>query len=169
MKTLALRAGLLGDMTRMEDDSLRDHAKTVSIPTDKEELGSDNAEQELTLTLLGSDEDILDQIEAAIRRIENGSYGRCKNCGEQIPKTRLDAVPYAADCVQCASQQETMTHITRTKPIINRATSAFGPRWLNVWQCFTTSGMVSGRAFDVLVGLGLKTNALLPLRRSGLE
>ena len=105
-KLLTLRASLLGDMTHMEDDSLKDHAKTVSIPTDREELGSDNADQELTLTLLGSDEDILDQIEAAIQRIEDGSYGRCKKCGEQIPKTRLDAIPYAADCVKCASQQE---------------------------------------------------------------
>ena len=105
-KLLTLRASLLGDMTHMEDDSLKDHAKTVSIPTDREELGSDNADQELTLTLLGSDEDILDQTEAAIQRIEDGSYGRCKECGEQIPKTRLDAIPYAAECVQCASQQE---------------------------------------------------------------
>ena len=105
-KLLALRASLLGDMTHMEDDSLQDHAKTVSIPTDKEELGSDNAEQELALTLLGSDEDILDQVEAAIYRIEDGSYGRCDECGEQIPKSRLDAIPYAADCVRCASQQE---------------------------------------------------------------
>jgi len=105
-KLLALRAELLGDMTHMEDDSLQDHAKTVSIPTDKEELGSDNAEQELTLTLLGSDEDILDQVEAAIYRIEDGSYGRCDECGEQIPKSRLDAIPYAVDCVRCASQQE---------------------------------------------------------------
>ena len=48
-KLLALRAELLGDMTNMEDDSLKDHAKTISIPTDKEELGSDNADQELTL------------------------------------------------------------------------------------------------------------------------
>ena len=48
---LALRASILGDMTRMEDDSLKDHSKTVSIPTDREELGSDNADQELTLTL----------------------------------------------------------------------------------------------------------------------
>ena len=105
-KLLTLRASLLGDMTHMEDDSLKDHAKTVSIPTDREELGSDNADQELTLTLLGSDEDILDQTEAAIQRIEDGSYGRCKECGEEIPKTRLDAIPYAAECVQCASQQE---------------------------------------------------------------
>ena len=103
---LALRAELLGDMTKMEDDSLKDHAKTVSIPTDKEELASDNAEQELTLTLLGSDGDILDQVEAAIQRIEGGGYGRCEKCGEEIPKSRLDAIPYAADCVRCASEQE---------------------------------------------------------------
>ena len=105
-KLLALRASLLGDMIQMEDDSLKDHAKTVSIPTDREELGSDNADQELTLTLLGSDEDILDQTEAAIQRIEDGSYGRCKGCGEKISKTRLDAIPYAAECVQCASEQD---------------------------------------------------------------
>ena len=105
-KLLALRASLLGDMTHMEDDSLKDHAKTISIPTDREEIGSDNSDQELTLTLLGSDEGILDQVEAAIQRIEGGGYGQCKECGEAIPKNRLDAIPYAADCVRCASQQE---------------------------------------------------------------
>jgi DnaK suppressor protein len=105
-KLLALRANLLGDITHMEDDSLKDHAKTISIPTDKEELGSDNAEQELTLTLLGSDEDILDQVEAAIHRIEDGGYGQCEKCGEAIPKSRLDAIPYAAECVRCASKEE---------------------------------------------------------------
>ncbi len=105
-KLLALRASLLGDMTQMEDDSLKDHSKTISIPTDMEELANDKADQELTLTLLGSDEGILDQIEAAIQRIDNGSYGRCEKCGEQILKSRLDAIPYAADCVKCASQEE---------------------------------------------------------------
>jgi len=105
-KLLALRTELLGDMTKMEDDSLKDHATTISIPTDKEELGSDSAEQELTLTLLGGGEDILDQVEAAIHRIEDGGYGRCEDCGEEIPRPRLDAIPYAAECVRCASDQE---------------------------------------------------------------
>ena len=105
-KLLALRTELLGDMTKMEDDSLKDHAKTISIPTDKEELGSDSAEQELTLTLLGSDEDILDQVEAAIHRIEGGDYGWCEKCGEEISKSRLDAIPYAAECVRCATTEE---------------------------------------------------------------
>ena len=105
-RLLALRASLLGDMTQMEDDSLKDHSKTTSIPTDIEELGSDNADQELTLSLLGSEEDALDQIEAALQRIEDGSYGQCETCGAKIPKSRLEAIPYAAQCVRCASQQE---------------------------------------------------------------
>ena len=105
-KLLALRASLLGDMTQMEDDSLKDHSKTTSIPTDIEELGSDNADQELTLSLLGSEEDALDQIEAALQRIDDGSYGECETCGVKIPQSRLEAIPYVAQCVRCASQQE---------------------------------------------------------------
>ncbi len=104
---MALRARLLGDMTQMEDNALnKDHSKTTSMPTNMAELGSDNSDQELTLSLLGSDKCALDQIEAAIGRIEDGGYGRCEECGGKIPKSRLDAIPYAADCVRCASQQE---------------------------------------------------------------
>jgi RNA polymerase-binding transcription factor DksA len=51
-------------------------------------------------------EDALDQIEAAIERIDNGSYGRGETCSGKIPKARLGAIPYAAQCVQCASQEE---------------------------------------------------------------
>jgi DnaK suppressor protein len=85
---------------------LKDHIRTTSIPTDSEELGSDSADQELTLSLLGSEKNVLDQIDAAIGRIEDGSYGRCEKCGGKIPKSRLDAIPYAAHCIRCASQRE---------------------------------------------------------------
>ncbi len=104
---LALRARLLGDMTQMEDNALnKDHSRTTSMPSSMAELGSDNSDQELTLGLLGSDKEALDQIEAAIGRIEDGSYGRCEKCAGRIPKSRLDAIPYAAQCVRCASQGE---------------------------------------------------------------
>ena len=105
-RLLAMRAKLQGESTQMEDDASNDHSKTASIPTDMAELGSDNADQEITFSLLENDRATLDQIEAAIQRIDNGSYGRCEACGEPIPKTRLDAIPYAADCVRCASQRE---------------------------------------------------------------
>jgi DnaK suppressor protein len=105
-RLLALRAKLLGDMTQMEDDALNDHSRTTSIPTDMEELGSGNADQDLTLSLLGSEKDALDQIEAAIARIEDGRFGQCEECSTEIPEPRLEAVPYAALCVQCASRRE---------------------------------------------------------------
>ena len=94
-------------MTQMEDNALnKDHSKTTSMPNHMAELGSGNFVQELALSLLGSENDTLDQIEAAIERIEDGSYGQCEECGGKIPKPRLEAIPYAALCVQCASQQE---------------------------------------------------------------
>lgn len=94
-------------MTQMEDNALnKDHSRTTSMPTSMAELGSDNSDQELTLSLLGSEGDALDQIGVAIERIEDGSYGRCQTCGEKIPESRLNAIPYAAQCVQCASEQE---------------------------------------------------------------
>ena len=106
-RLLALRARIRGDTTQMEDNALnKDHNKTTSMPTDMAELGSGNFDQELTLRVLGGEEDVLEQIEAAIERIEDGSYDRCEECGGQIPKSRLDAIPYAAKCVRCASQQE---------------------------------------------------------------
>ncbi len=45
----------------------------------------------------------LQKIEAALERIEAGDYGYCVNCGEEIPKARLDFDPAVASCVDCAS------------------------------------------------------------------
>lgn len=106
-RLLALRARLQGDMAQMEDNALnKDHGTITSMPNHMAELGSGNFDQELTLSLLGSEKDALDQIDAAIQRIDDGSYGHCQGCGAKIPKPRLEALPYAALCVHCASQQE---------------------------------------------------------------
>ena len=106
-RLLVLRARLQGDVTQMADNALnKDHNKTTSMPNHMAELGSDNSDQELTLSLLGSEKDALDQIDAAIERIDDGSYGLCEKCGAKIPKARLEAIPYAAQCIRCASQRE---------------------------------------------------------------
>jgi len=94
-------------MTQMEDNALnKDHSKTTSMPTDMAELGSGNFDQEFTLSLLGNEQDALDQIDGALKRIEDGSFGQCEECGRKIPESRLEAIPYAALCVHCATQQE---------------------------------------------------------------
>ena len=45
----------------------------------------------------------LTEIRKALQRLDNGSYGRCVECGEDIPEGRLKAIPYAARCLACAS------------------------------------------------------------------
>jgi DnaK suppressor protein len=106
-RLLALRARLQGDMTQMENGALnKDHSQTTGMPTDMADVGSDNFDRELTLNLMGGERDTLDQIESALKRIEDGSYGQCEKCGVKIPAPRLEAIPYATQCVRCASQQE---------------------------------------------------------------
>ena len=106
-RLLALRARLRGEITQLADTALnKNHAEASRMPTHMADLGTDNFERELSLSLLGNEKDVLGQIEAALERIEEGKYGRCEECGRKIVQARLEAVPYVALCVRCASQQE---------------------------------------------------------------
>ena len=46
-----------------------------------------------------------EQIKAAVRRIDADSYGKCESCGSEINSKRLQALPYATDCIDCASNK----------------------------------------------------------------
>jgi DnaK suppressor protein len=70
------------------------------------DLGSDTFEQDNTLRLMDNEELVLEQIEQALERIEEGSYGTCVDCGSRIPKMRLNVIPYTPLCVKCASNLE---------------------------------------------------------------
>ncbi len=48
----------------------------------------------------------LDEMEAALARFENGTYGRCQKCGERIEWARLEALPQARFCLRCQRRQE---------------------------------------------------------------
>lgn len=108
---ISLRARLRGDVNQMADAALRKNRSEAngdlsSMPIHMADIGSDNFEQEFTLSLMQSEEETLGLIEASLERIEEGKFGQCEECGVKIPKTRLKAIPYAALCVKCASQQE---------------------------------------------------------------
>jgi RNA polymerase-binding transcription factor DksA len=66
------------------------------------DLGTDNFDQEFTLGLLENEEKQLQEIAAALQRIELGSFGTCEECHKPILKARLDALPFARHCVDCA-------------------------------------------------------------------
>jgi DnaK suppressor protein len=108
---LGIRARLRGDVSTMADVALRRNrsngsAETSTMPIHMAEMGSDNFEQEFTLSLLETEEDTLTAIEGALERIEGGLYGVCEECEGVIAKSRLQAIPYAPLCIKCASAKE---------------------------------------------------------------
>lgn len=108
---LALRVRLRGDVNHMADTTLKQRRSDAngdlsSMPIHMADIGSDNFEQEFTLSLMENEGGTLTQIETSLERIEEGTYGKCEECGAKIPKTRLNAIPYSILCVRCAEQQE---------------------------------------------------------------
>jgi DnaK suppressor protein len=108
---LALRARLRGDVNQMSDAALKKSRSEAngdlsSMPIHMADIGSDNFEQEFTLSLIETDGGTLALIETSLERIEEGTYGQCEECGVKIPKTRLNAIPYATLCVRCADAQD---------------------------------------------------------------
>jgi DnaK suppressor protein len=108
---LRLRARLRGDVSQMAEAALNKNRTEANgnlsrMPIHMADIGSDNFEQEFTLSLMANEGDTLAKIEAALERLEEGSYGLCEECGVKIPKARLEAIPYATLCVKCAAQAE---------------------------------------------------------------
>jgi RNA polymerase-binding transcription factor DksA len=105
---LALRDRLTGDVSHLANEALRksdgEAAGNLShMPIHMADLGTDNFEQENTLSLLANEEQILAEITAALDRIENGTFGQCEEChGHILPKARLKELPYTRYCVECA-------------------------------------------------------------------
>lgn len=64
------------------------------------------AERELAIRNLDRESNLLRNVRSALRRIEDGSYGTCLHCEEEISPKRLNAVPWAAYCIQCQEQAD---------------------------------------------------------------
>ena len=108
---LQRREALTGSLNHMQNEALRNTrtestGDLSSVPIHMADVGSENFEQDLTLGLIESEEEELRQIDAALERIENGTFGICERCGKQIPKARLNAIPYATMCIDCKRAEE---------------------------------------------------------------
>jgi len=104
---LEKRNEILGNVSTMESEALRrDRSDLSNMPTHMTDLGTDNYEIENILGLMDSERKILLEIYDALKCIEDGTYGICESGGEQIPKERLKAIPWARYCVACATLLE---------------------------------------------------------------
>ena len=73
---------------------------------DQADLGATSFERDHELTVLNSERDKLAQIERALGRIDDGTYGVCESCGNPIGKMRLMAFPRATLCMTCKQREE---------------------------------------------------------------
>jgi RNA polymerase-binding protein DksA len=110
-RLLAKRRDILGDMGGMQSGSAGVNPEegisaAPSMPTHPADVGSDNFEHEFTLGLLQSERAVLQEIDEALERIANGTYGICLGTGKPINKARLRARPWARYCIEYARMVE---------------------------------------------------------------
>ncbi|SRR5712691_9227334 len=114
---LNLQARLRGDVQHLADGALNrgEGNGDSKSPTHIAELGTDNYEQDFSLRFVENEQEILEQIALALKRIDDGTYGLCEKCLEEgkppakaiIVKERLKAIPYCRVCIHCAERQNT--------------------------------------------------------------
>ncbi len=104
---LEKRNEILGDVLDIEDSSLKKEKTELSVmPIHMADAGSDNYDLDNSLGLMEGERKLLVEINDALERIEEGTYGICEGSGKPIPKARLEAIPWARYSVQYAEKIE---------------------------------------------------------------
>ncbi len=108
---LQRREALMKNVARLEDDTLKNSRKEAagdlsSVPYHMADLASDNYEQEFALGLIENEGEELREIDAALKRLQDGEFGVCSICSKPISWKRLMAIPYAKLCVECKNREE---------------------------------------------------------------
>ena len=108
---LIRRTVLMGDVSNMHDSALSKSGAVASgdlstVPYHMADVGTDNFDHEFTLGLIENEEEELREIDAALERLEKGTFGLCDRCKQPIPRSRLKIIPYAKLCIECKRGEE---------------------------------------------------------------
>jgi RNA polymerase-binding protein DksA len=114
--TERFRERLLDERARVQEALDYLHEENSGLMEDeREEIPSDNhpadvatstVNREIDYTLEENEERMLAAIDAALQRIEDGSFGTCRDCNQQIAIERLEALPYTTQCIDCKRREE---------------------------------------------------------------
>src|SRR6266513_1360584 len=102
-KLLVRREGLVGQVQAAEAYSRERDAEATQDPAD---MAANAYTKELMMSMSTNDRHLLEMIDGALVRIEDGQYGKCIHCGQPIQEKRLEAVPWARYCLRCADLNE---------------------------------------------------------------
>lgn len=104
------RRVLVGDVQGLEGEAMKKGADAAgdlsTLPMHLADLGTDSFEQDISLGLMENKSGEIREIEEALERIKDGTFGLCEGCRKRIPKERLRAIPYTRLCVQCKKREE---------------------------------------------------------------
>jgi RNA polymerase-binding protein DksA len=121
-----LRAKLLEEHERVEE-LLRVEAERRSVLSDTADQerygnhpadeGGETFEKEKSLAIQGNLEVILGEVDHALHKLDNGTYGRCDECGADIPYERLEVRPQATLCIHCKSKVEHTQYVSHMESL----------------------------------------------------
>jgi len=86
--------------------SIEDETEEMPLDNHLAETASVTLDREIDYTLEEIDEHLLASIDAAIARIDEGTFGKCVTCGNPIGEERLAAIPWATQCIDCKRKEE---------------------------------------------------------------
>ncbi len=121
-----LRDEILEMMHGVAKDNLRtrpEGSEASAFGMHQADAGSDAYDRDFALSLLSKEQDGLYEVNEALTRIQNGTYGICEMSQKRIPNERLEALPFARYTVECQSQIERQAKLQRVR---QPATSLFG-------------------------------------------
>jgi DnaK suppressor protein len=98
--------GALDDLHNRHPGSLEDEVEETPFDNHLADSATATVDREIDYSLGESEERILGAIDAALERIDGGSYGLCERCGRAIEPERLDAIPYATLCIEDKRRDE---------------------------------------------------------------
>lgn len=111
---LKKRGELVGDVSTMESAALNDGSGSLSnTPQHVAEQGSEAYEQSLSLGIAEVDRQLIREIDEALKRVVDGSFGLCQKTGKPISKERLDELPWTRLSIEAAREHEKRTFFPR--------------------------------------------------------
>lgn len=102
-----MRERLVQEVNSVEEalrEDIRSPGDISNLPTHPADHGSAGVDEQLAI--VANEEHLLEDVEAALDRIEAGTFGTCEDCGKPIDAARLDAIPYVSRCITCAKKHE---------------------------------------------------------------
>ena len=105
------RKKIVGDLSHLEKDALNTSQRDASGDLSGysfhiADMATDNFDREFNLGLASTEQNILNEIDEALRKLDEGRYGVCEICSKAIIQKRLLAVPFTRFCIKCQSEEE---------------------------------------------------------------